>query len=456
MPLTSKIRTLFYSFITIFLLVLSVGLQAQNCDADFFGTNQGNNTIEFHNISSGQFTNAQWSFSNGVTSSSLSSFTYDFGSAGTYNVCLTVSNIFTGCTSTICHNFTIDNLGEYQDSTCYYTDCVFPGDANYDNVVNAYDVLPIALYNGTFGTTRPNATTNFIGQAAADWSMQTVDAVNLKHLDTDGNGLINLSDLAVVQQHFTFEHDGIIQKSAEGIPLWIQFDPIVYPTNPTDPFIVSAGVMIGNSNDPVNDLLGIAFLLNYDETIVDAGSVNVTYHNTSIIGQNNTAATLAIDDSFLGEIAMANARTNQTYATGFSRIATVDFTITDVVIGRQSNVKFDLYPHSIQAIDTLGNPLTVTGQEASITFSTTATESINNYRNINVYPNPASDLLTLELGSVYGEYIEIINSFGQIVYEQTLNQRGTVQIPISRISTGLYLLKVHTEEGSAVKQIHIK
>jgi hypothetical protein len=153
---------------------------------------------------------------------------------------------------------------------------------------------------------------------------------------------------------------------------------------------------------------------------------------------------------------MANARTNQTYATGFSRIATVDFTITDVVIGRQSNVKFDLNPHSIQAIDTLGNPLSVTGQEASITFSTTATESINNYRNINIYPNPASDLLTLELGSVYGDYLEIINIFGQTIHEQTLNQRGTVQIPISGVSTGLYLLKVHTEEGSAVKQIYIK
>ena len=456
MSMTVKIRTLLHSLYTIFFMVLSSTLFAQNCEADFFGTNQSNYTIEFHNISSGQFTDVQWNFGNGTSYNSVNSITHNFSSAGTHNVCLTIDNFFTGCTSTVCYDFTIDSIGEFQDSTCYYTDCVFPGDANYDNVVNAYDVLPIALYNGTFGTARPNASNSFVGQASSNWPLQTVDGTNLKHLDADGNGLINLNDLSIVQQNFTFEHDGVIQKSAEGIPLWVQFDPIVYPTNPNDPFVVTAGIMIGTSNDPVNDLLGIAFLLDYDETIVDAGSVNVTYHNTSIIGQNNTAATLAIDDSFSGQIAMANARTNQTYATGFSRIATVDFTITDVVIGRQSNVKFDLNPHSIQAIDTLGNPLSVTGQEASITFSTTATESINNYRNINIYPNPASDLLTLELGSVYGDYLEIINIFGQTIHEQTLNQRGTVQIPISGVSTGLYLLKVHTEEGSAVKQIYIK
>ncbi len=260
----------------------------------------------------------------------------------------------------------------------------------------------------------------------------------------------------MVQQNFTFEHDGIQQKTAEGTPLWIQFDPIVYPTNPTDPFVVSAGIMLGTNNNPANELLGLAFLLDYDESIVDAGSVNIVYHNISILGQNNTPATLAIDNSFAGVVAMANARTDQSFATGYSRLATAYFTITDVVIGRQSQVKFDLIPYAIQAIDTLGAPLPMVGQEGSITFSTTSTETVTNYRNINMHPNPVQDVLTLELGHIYADYIEVFDCLGNKMKEQSINQRGTVLLPVNTLTTGLYIFKIHTEEGTAVKQIFIR
>lgn len=442
--------------LAIFFMVSSPTLQAQSCDAEFFGTNQGNFTIEFHNISSDYYSDANWNFGDGNTSSALSTVTHTYTAAGTYQVCVTILNAFTNCQSTTCHDISIDASGDFLDSTCYYTDCVFPGDANYDNIVNAYDVLPIALYNNALGTARPNATTNFVGQAATDWTLSTSDSVNLKHIDADGNGFVNLADLAVVQQNFTFEHDGVMQKTAEGLPLWIQFDPIVYPSNPNDPFVISAGIMIGTANDPANELLGLAFILDYDETIVDAGSVNIVYHNSSIIGQSNSAATLAIDNPSTGEIAMANARTDQTFATGFSRLATAYFTITDIVIGRQSNVKFDLTPHSIQAIDTLGQPLPIAGQESSLIFSTTSTETITNFRNINIYPNPASDVLTLELGNVYAEYIEVFDNFGRKTQHQSINQRGTIQVPVSDLSEGLYLFKIQTEDGSAVKRIYIR
>ncbi|NJN78624.1 MAG: T9SS type A sorting domain-containing protein, partial [Saprospiraceae bacterium] len=440
---------------TIFLMVGVSSLQAQTCDADFFGTNQGNYSIQFQNISAGTYDNVVWDFGDGTNSTVISSSTHTYASAGTYQVCLIVSETLTSCQSIICHNVTIDGTGEYLDSTCYYTDCVFPGDANYDNIVNVYDVLSIALYNNSAEIARPNATTNFVGQAAANWQTTTADNVNLKHVDADGNGTINLNDLAVVQQNFTFEHDGVEQK-AEGTPLWLQFDAITYPTSPNAPFIVSAGIMLGSSNTPANDLLGLAFLLDYDSSLVVPGSVNIVYHNASIIGQNNTAATLAIDNT-VGSVAMANARTDQTFVTGYSRIATAYFTITDIVIGRQSQVKFNLFPHDIQAIDTLGYPIAMEGFPNSITFSTTSTESVlNNYRNISIYPNPVEDVMTLELGDTYADYIEIYDNLGNKVKEQSINQRGTLQIAVESLPTGFYVIKIQTEENAAVKRIFIR
>jgi hypothetical protein len=435
-------------------MVLSISVQSQSCDADFFGTNQGNYTIQFQNISAGTYTNAAWDFGDGNNSSVLNAAAHTYTSAGTYQVCLTISEIATNCQSTICHDITIDGAGNYLDSSCYYTDCVFPGDANYDQVVNAYDVLSIALYNNKTGTARPNANNSFVGQPSANWQGTTNTNTNLKHIDADGNGTINLADLAVVQQNFTFEHDGVEQK-AEGTPLWIQFDPITYPTNPNAPFVVSAGIMLGTNNTPVNDLLGIAFLLDYDSSLVVPGSVNIVYHNASIIGQNNMAATLAIDNT-VGMVAMANARTNQTFATGYSRLATAYFTITDIVIGRQSQIKFNLNPHSIQAIDTLGYPIAMEGMSNSTTFNTTSTESIISYRNINIYPNPVDDMLTLALGDVYAEYLEIYDNLGNQVKYQRINQRGTLQIPVETLPTGFYIVKIQTEQNAAVKRIFIR
>lgn len=439
------------SILTIFFMVSFASAYGQYCDAAFFGTNQSNNTIAFHNISAGNYDVAVWDFGGSNSVSALNSLTHDFGSAGTHQVCLTITDNNTGCSSTICQDVTIDGNGDYADSTCYYTDCVFPGDANYDNIVNVYDVLPIALHNNETGIARPNASTNFVGQASADWAGNAA----LKHIDTDGNGTIDLADIIAVQQNFTFEHDNISQKSAEGIPLWIAFDPINYPSNPNDPFVLSAGIMVGNPNNPVIDLLGLAFVLDYDSSLVVPGSVSVVYNtSTSIIGQNNTAAEFALDNT-MGSVAMANARSNQTFATGYSRLATVNFTITDIVIGRESQIKFDLKPHSIKAIDTLGLPIPIYGQEGSKTFSTTNTENIITYNNISIYPNPARDYLMLDLGNVNGEYVEIFDNLGQKQQEQTLNQRGVVQIPIDSLTMGLYVIKIKTEKGSAVKQIFI-
>lgn len=449
-----RIPTYTKALLTILFMVASVSVQSQSCDADFFGINQGNYTIQFQNISSGTYTNAAWDFGDGTSSTILNSNAHTYTASGTYQVCLTVSEILTNCQSTICHDITIDGMGDYLDSTCYYTDCIFPGDVNYDQIVNAYDVLPIALYNNSVGTARPNASSSFLGQAAANWQNTTPANINLKHIDADGNGVINLADLAVVQQNFTFEHDGVEQK-AEGTPLWIQFDPIVYPSSPTAPFVISAGIMLGSSNTPANDLLGIAFLLDYDSSLVVPGSVNIVYHNASIIGLNNTAATLAIDNT-VGTIAMANARTDQSFVTGYSRLATAYFTITDIVIGRQSQVKFNLNPHAIQAIDTLGYPIAMEGVSNSTTFNTTNTESIISYRSINIYPNPVEDMMTLELGDTYAEYLEIYDNFGTKLQEKSINQRGTLQVSVAGLPAGFYIIKIQTEQNTAVKRIFIR
>lgn len=72
-----------------------------------------------------------------------------------------------------------------------------------------------------------------------------------------------------------------------------------------------------------------------------------------------------------------------------------------------------------------------------------------------IYPNPASDHLTLSNLSKMGiiNKVEILNMNGQNVYEQAINQeKSEVELNVSQLSQGVYILKVDTENGQEVQK----
>ncbi len=83
-------------------------------------------------------------------------------------------------------------------------------------------------------------------------------------------------------------------------------------------------------------------------------------------------------------------------------------------------------------------------REAGCNGAVNTDESFENP--ISVYPNPASDLLTLEGDFSKTEEIQITNSFGQVIWKERDIQGNQVQIDISSFAKGLHLAKV----GSAV------
>jgi alpha-tubulin suppressor-like RCC1 family protein len=78
--------------------------------------------------------------------------------------------------------------------------------------------------------------------------------------------------------------------------------------------------------------------------------------------------------------------------------------------------------------------------------------TINKESDILFYPNPANDNITIENSDIIKDaMISIYNIHGQLLIQQPLRQTKT-EINISKISKGLYILKIGNQEGIAVKR----
>jgi hypothetical protein len=81
---------------------------------------------------------------------------------------------------------------------------------------------------------------------------------------------------------------------------------------------------------------------------------------------------------------------------------------------------------------------------------------IQNSGDLRVYPNPASDFLNIELpGSEQGERatINLYGINGNLLYQEAIYGKGTLQLSGLNLRPGVYLIRVQTLQGLYTKKI---
>lgn len=89
-----------------------------------------------------------------------------------------------------------------------------------------------------------------------------------------------------------------------------------------------------------------------------------------------------------------------------------------------------------------------------ISISTEIENKFNSRNTVNLFPNPANGIISLD-SDLEIEQIIIFNLMGKIVYELA-RPANTINIDISNLESGVYLFKVISSEGSIVKQIIVQ
>lgn len=357
----------------------------------------------------------------------------------TYTVDVTDAN---GCTA---------QATQFLSDSCDY---VWPGDANDDAVADAVDILDIGIANGATGTTRASATTTWIGQPSAPWGQTLLSGTDYKWVDCDGNGTINLIDTQAVTLNFGLTHNNRYVAptySATAPDLTISFDRDSLTGGQAGTLTLS----LGDAATPANNVYGIAFRLNYDAAQLSTPTFGVT-GGTTWIGTPGTDLMRVVlhPNAAMGFVDVAITRYDHQNVSGNGNIAQLYFTTTNAVTGTGSTADVAATITNVVITDNTGATQTVNVvndnvvvADSGIILSANPVETMQ----ISVYPNPANDVLQIQLPAGERQLVTIEDVAGRIVYSQ-YHSAGTSSIAVADLAGGVYILRATNAQGNTVSK----
>ncbi|MCI5059192.1 MAG: T9SS type A sorting domain-containing protein, partial [Flavobacteriales bacterium] len=366
---------------------------------------------------------------------------YAYTQTGTYNVCIYAYSTG-GCVDTSCYQLTL------------ISDSVWPGDANADGVADIFDILPIGIAYGSTGPVRPSATNNWVAQFAQDYNMDLPNGVNYKHADCNGDGNINITDVNPILMNYgqTHQKDEPENATINSQNLWIDIvtDTAVVGT------VIEAIINLGDNQNTVSNVYGLALELNYDPTLIDSINVDVDYSNSWLGNANNPNELITLDTNFLsnGNMDLGITRTNQVNMSGGGELCAIEIFTTDNLTGKQNNLykTLELLIGNAKIIQFDGTQIAVNLISDSIILKqdTTALKSGSKSLqdlDLTCYPNPSSGMFNIKSNIILNS-AEIFNLSGQNVVSSTINNKQFT-IDASGLPPGIYILKV---EGAGLKK----
>ncbi|MCF8298064.1 MAG: T9SS type A sorting domain-containing protein [Saprospiraceae bacterium] len=171
--------------------------------------------------------------------------------------------------------------------------------------------------------------------------------------------------------------------------------------------------------------------------------------NSAIINQTNNYTLIGQNTHF----------TDPTLNIFFENFVSIITNVTNVNVVSDTEVKFDAN-FSISSSWDLHAQSTVDGNlfmGSSVTVTTGIEEYENNPYNLKTYPNPFSDNIIVS-GENFNQNtvkIKVLNPIGQIVFSSTESASGTLnkKISLSNLESGVYFIRLETEEYSVTKKV---
>lgn len=366
-------------------------------------------------------------------------------SAGTYTV--TVTDV-TGCST--------------QNSFTLGCDSVWPGDANYDGIANNNDLLSIGIGFGNTGTVRVGASNSWTAQAAADWAGSLASGTNYKHVDCNGDGVINSDDTTAIVLNYGLAHPFRLMPATAGLN-----DPPLYFDLPVDTVgtnqLLQVPLLFGTSAIPADNIYGLAFTVNYDTSLVKADSVRIDFDNSWLGALGTDLIFIQHNNAADGKLNVGVTRTDHNNISGFGEIARVTVVTIDNVSGRiMTPGIIDTLTFSLSDVTVINNQEDVVAVNVSdgsliIQDTTLSVSDLFSPGKIKIYPNPVNEKMFIEIPpGLPVDGISVTNVIGEKMSMAYIVKNNVVEIKhLKNYDNGIYFLNLESAKGRIVKRFSI-
>ena len=356
------------------------------------------------------------------------------------------------------------DIGDDLEPLCF-DDCIWAGDTNLDGIVNMADLLPIGVHMGDFGRPRDDVEENvWFGQFGEDWgiSLKEKTAVDLKHVDTNGDSLISAVDTAAISKFYGRTHALTAERVVDyQHSIKLEGDIFAYPGD-----VVELDMVLGSEDDLAVDVYGFTFPFEYNPDFFEPESVKVEFKNQSWLAYNSPVLFMSKNDNN-GLVETGFTRTNGVPTSGFGPIGKVRFIVVDDINGLrpgEEEITVELGNTVATAINSRGQSFGVQIEGFTLHIlldrpeedPVAEEEEVPLENKLKVFPNPVSDLLNVHLnGGREFERLLITDMTGRRVFDSGTVQQRRMEVDVSNLMSGFYLLQVQTQDDIINKKVEI-
>lgn len=344
-----------------------------------------------------------------------------------------------------------DSVGKYviasYDSVTVYVfgDCVWPGETNRDMVPDMKDILPIGVSHNIDGFKRQYATTEWQAEKCLDWNSDIAEKINNKHPDCNGDGIIDTADAFVVLKNYTQNPDTVnyfIPGDSTSPKIGFIFNKNNYRSNEEG----SAELFLGTSTLPAKDIYGLALRFGYDATVIDPGSLKLETQNSWLV-ENNEEIQLSKNFPHHGIFDIGLCKINHKAKNGSGTIAKIMFRLNEN-LPSNSPLQFTLLDAKVINAAYEDKQLRLPEKtEIIIVDKKDTSQKTTEGKKIKLYPNPASNTITIGDEDERITEIRLINALGQILIFEKTGTKKKHTIHIETVPSGVYFISVLTNDG---------
>lgn len=328
--------------------------------------------------------------------------------------------------------------------------CVWPGDLDSDNEVTPYDLLNLGVAYGSFGTARLDANGEWFAQPSTDWGEATVNDIDFKHIDANGNGVIDNADFFVFESNLGKIH-GAPSEEPDPSPSPFSLAPEISASQIGDnQWQLEVTITVQHEDGLLMDnIYGIAFGLYYDFPDMEIQGIPFIDFQSGDIS-NSLDEVLFVSQPIIARklIRAAIVRTDHQNQDAIQTIGTGNIIVVDNIATGDS-IQLSVSIEGIKAITNDGNIIPMNGNTGNLNFIINSTDSPQKARpDIKLFPNPTSETTYLQVpNGIRVEQIRIFNSQGNLMEIMDQNLNTKTMIHLREFPSGLYYCEIYTDEG---------